>query len=152
MLCAVLLPYGSYVHSNKYANARVSVFVRAVVVDIVDIKPNNMEELTEVITAADFHPTHCNIMMYSSSRGSIKLGDMREAALCDKHAKVFEEPEDPVSKSFFSEIIASISDVKFSPDGQYVIARDYLTLKIWDLKMESGPVHTINVRTLATAR
>lgn len=113
--------------------------------NIVDIKPNNMEELTEVITAADFHPSHCNIMMYSSSRGSIKLGDLRESALCDHHAKLYEEPEDPASKSFFSEIIASISDVKFSPDGRYVIARDYLTLKVWDLNMESKPVQTINI-------
>lgn len=60
---------------------------RYVVTDIVDIKPKNMEELTEVITAADFHPSHCNIMMYSTSRGAIKLGDMRQAALCDSYCK-----------------------------------------------------------------
>ena len=34
--------------------------------DIVDIKPANMEELTEVITSAEFHPKHCNLFMYSS--------------------------------------------------------------------------------------
>lgn len=56
-------------------------------VDIVDIKPANMEELTEVITAADFHPTHCSTMMYSTSRGAIKLGDMRQAALCDSYSQ-----------------------------------------------------------------
>jgi hypothetical protein len=55
--------------------------------DIVDIKPVNMEELTEVITAAEFHPLHCNLFMYSSSKGTIKLGDMRESALCDQHSK-----------------------------------------------------------------
>ena len=55
--------------------------------DIVDIKPTNMEELTEVITAAEFHPIHCNLFMYSSSKGTIKLADMRESALCDSHAK-----------------------------------------------------------------
>lgn len=46
-----------------------------------------MEELTEVITAAEFHPIHCNLFMYSSSKGTIKLADMRESALCDSHAK-----------------------------------------------------------------
>ena len=56
-------------------------------IDIVDIKPVNMEELTEVITAAEFHPMHCNLFMYSSSKGTIKLGDMRESALCDRHVK-----------------------------------------------------------------
>lgn len=46
-----------------------------------------MEELTEVITASEFHPTHCNIFGYSSSKGTIRLCDMRAAALCDKHGK-----------------------------------------------------------------
>lgn len=121
-----------------------------------DIKPVNMEELTEVITAAEFHPINCNHFMYSSSKGTIKLADMRESALCDQHAKcgclgisvltaVFEEEEDPSQKSFFSEIISSISDVKFSRDGRYILSRDYLTLKIWDMNMENKPVKTINI-------
>lgn len=55
--------------------------------DIVDIKPANMEELTEVITSAEFHPHHCHTFAYSSSKGSIRLCDMRQAALCDRHSK-----------------------------------------------------------------
>jgi len=113
--------------------------------NIVDIKPANMEELTEVITSAEFHPKECGVFMYSSSKGAIKLGDLRDSALCDTHAKVFEEPEDPQSRSFFSEIISSISDIKFSGDGRYIIARDYLTIKIWDINMESQPVRTIKI-------
>ena len=46
-----------------------------------------MEELVEVITCAEFHPRNCNIFIYSSSKGTLKLCDMRAAALCDKHAK-----------------------------------------------------------------
>lgn len=113
--------------------------------NIVDIKPANMEELTEVITSAEFHPQHCNILMYSSSKGTIKLADMRSAALCDNHAKVFEEVEDPSNKSFFSEIISSISDIKFSKDGRYILSRDYLTLKLWDINMEHKPVKSIPI-------
>uniref|UniRef100_A0A674JN17 Serine/threonine-protein phosphatase 2A 55 kDa regulatory subunit B n=1 Tax=Terrapene triunguis TaxID=2587831 RepID=A0A674JN17_9SAUR len=55
--------------------------------NIVDIKPANMEELTEVITAAEFHPHHCNTFVYSSSKGTIRLCDMRASALCDRHSK-----------------------------------------------------------------
>ncbi|CDH51402.1 protein phosphatase 2a regulatory b subunit [Lichtheimia corymbifera JMRC:FSU:9682] len=113
--------------------------------NIVDIKPANMEELTEVITAAEFHPIHCNLFMYSSSKGSIKLSDMRASALCDQHAKVFQEPEDPANRSFFSEIISSVSDVKFSNDGRYILSRDYLTLKIWDINMDNKPLETIYI-------
>ncbi|XP_028158199.1 serine/threonine-protein phosphatase 2A 55 kDa regulatory subunit B alpha isoform-like isoform X2 [Ostrinia furnacalis] len=113
--------------------------------NIVDIKPANMEELTEVITAAEFHPTECNLFVYSSSKGTIRLCDMRAAALCDRHAKLFEEPEDPHARSFFSEIISSISDVKLSNEGRYMMSRDYLGLKVWDLRMETKPVETYPV-------
>ncbi|KAJ3358628.1 protein phosphatase 2A regulatory subunit cdc55 [Kappamyces sp. JEL0680] len=113
--------------------------------NIVDIKPVNMEELTEVITCAEFHPKNCNMFVYCSSKGIIRLNDMRMNALCDNRAKVFEVEEDQSNKSFFSEIISSISDFKFSHDGRYMLARDYLTLKIWDLNMESKPVKVINI-------
>jgi serine/threonine-protein phosphatase 2A regulatory subunit B len=64
------------------------------------------------------------------------------------NALVFEEEEDPQNKSFFSEIISSISDVKFTRDGRYIVSRDYLTLKIWDVNMESKPVQTILIHDL----
>uniref|UniRef100_A0ACB8E635 Serine/threonine-protein phosphatase 2A 55 kDa regulatory subunit B gamma isoform n=1 Tax=Sphaerodactylus townsendi TaxID=933632 RepID=A0ACB8E635_9SAUR len=59
--------------------------------NIVDIKPANMEDLTEVITASEFHPLHCNLFVYSSSKGSLRLCDMRASALCDKHSKLPQE-------------------------------------------------------------
>ena len=31
--------------------------------DIIDIKPANMEDLAEVITAAEFHPTDCSSLV-----------------------------------------------------------------------------------------
>ncbi|KAK1792429.1 hypothetical protein P4O66_012377, partial [Electrophorus voltai] len=113
--------------------------------NIVDIKPANMEDLTEVITASEFHPQHCHLFVYSSSKGTLRLCDMRASALCDKHSKIFEEPEDPGNRSFFSEIISSVSDVKFSHSGRYLLTRDYLTTKVWDLNMEKGPIETYQV-------
>ncbi|MEW5303013.1 MAG: hypothetical protein WDW38_003885 [Sanguina aurantia] len=120
--------------------------------NIVDIKPSNMEDLTEVITSAEFHPFHCNIFAYSSSKGCIRLADMRNAALCDRHSKAFEEVESQASKSFFSEIIASISDITFSRDGRYILSRDYMTLKLWDINKESAPVATYNTHEHLRAR
>ncbi len=43
---------------------------------------------------------------------------------------MFEEEEDPATRSYFSEIVASISDAKFSRDGKYIFSRDYLTVKV----------------------
>ncbi|CAO2208594.1 unnamed protein product [Urochloa humidicola] len=113
--------------------------------NIIDVKPTNMEDLTEVITSAEFHPTHCNTLAYSSSKGSIRLVDLRQSALCDTHSQIFEQHEAPGSRSFFTEIIASISDIKFSKDGRHILSRDYMTLKLWDVKMNSGPVATFQV-------
>lgn len=42
----------------------------------------------------------------------------------------FEVQEAPGSRSFFTEIIASISDIKFAKDGRYMLSRDYMTLKV----------------------
>ncbi|KAF1898500.1 hypothetical protein Lal_00032080 [Lupinus albus] len=122
--------------------------------NIVDVKPANMEDLTEVITSAEFHPTHCNTLAYSSSKGSIRLVDLRQSALCDSHAKIFtdsyllyrfQEQEASGSRSFFTEIIASVSDIKFGKEGRYILSRDYMTLKLWDINMDSGPVATFQV-------
>ena len=56
------------------------------------------------------------------------------------------------NKSFFSEIIASISDITFSRDGRYILSRDYMTLKLWDLNKENAPVATYNVHEHLRAR
>ncbi|PKI37913.1 serine/threonine protein phosphatase 2A 55 kDa regulatory subunit B beta isoform-like [Punica granatum] len=113
--------------------------------NMVDIKPANMEDLTEVITSAEFHPAHCNLLAYSSSRGFIYLADMRQSALCDHNARILQDGDSQGFKSFFSEIIASISDIRFAADGLHILSRDYLNLKLWDLRMESKPVKIFKI-------
>lgn len=112
---------------------------------LVDLKPSNIQELSEVITSAAFHPTNCSQLLYSSSKGSIRLADLRDSALCDTAAKVF-EIDSTAQRSFFSEITSSISDAIFAgPDGRYIISRDYLTIKVWDVAQESRPLYVIPV-------
>ncbi|XP_024929473.3 serine/threonine protein phosphatase 2A 55 kDa regulatory subunit B alpha isoform isoform X3 [Ziziphus jujuba] len=113
--------------------------------NIIDMKPSNMEDLTEVITSAEFHPNHCNLLAYSSSRGFIRLVDMRQSALCDHSAIILQDGDSHELKSFFTEIITSISDIKFSKDGRYMLSRDYMSLKLWDVNMDSSPVATYKV-------
>jgi serine/threonine-protein phosphatase 2A regulatory subunit B len=121
--------------------------------NVVDIKPSSMEDLTEVITCADFHPRHAHVFAYSSSKGCIRLADMRAAALCDQHAKLFEDAEPPGPRSFFSEIIASINDIKFvGAAGTQLLARDYMTLKLWDTRREAAPLAVYPVHDSLRAR
>eukprot|EP01117_Protostelium_nocturnum_P005665 TRINITY_DN2045_c0_g1_i1.p1 TRINITY_DN2045_c0_g1~~TRINITY_DN2045_c0_g1_i1.p1 ORF type:complete len:393 (-),score=124.31 TRINITY_DN2045_c0_g1_i1:143-1321(-) len=110
----------------------------------IDIKPTNMSELSEVITSATFHPFLCNQFIYSSSKGVVYQADMRTNALCESNLRCFKE-SNPSGKSFFSEVTSSMSDVQYSPDGRYIMARDYLNLKIWDVNNDSSPLAIYNV-------
>ena len=60
-------------------------------------------------------------------------------------AVAFEEDEDPSNRSFFSEIVSSISDVHFSRSGMYMATRDYMSLKVWDIRVESRAVECYSV-------
>jgi hypothetical protein len=169
----------------------------------VDIKPENMEELQEVITCAEFHPVLCNEFIYSTTKGIIRVCDLRASAICDRNAKgtrvfsfflssfsfflsfffsfsfflsfflsssssssssstsssssslvfryfpidcvSFVEFVDPNKGTidFFSELVSTISEVKFSPNGYFFASRDYLNIKLWDIRKETGPYKTI---------
>ncbi len=88
-----------------------------------DLKPDNLEDLTEVITTSKFHPEHCHLLGYSNSRGQMKLHDLRQSALCSGHAaKLFHDttsPGSPDGEGLFDELLASISDITFG--GRQVI-------------------------------
>ncbi|PHU29654.1 Cyclin-dependent kinase G-2 [Capsicum chinense] len=45
----------------------------------------------KVITSAEFYPIYCNILAYSSSKGSIHLVDIWQSVLCDSHSKLAPE-------------------------------------------------------------
>lgn len=135
------------------------------VYNVVDIKPDNMENLAEVITGCASHPTESNLFIYSSSRGTIKYNDLRQKSNCDSSCKTFQEKSDlyknwvnstaqvqgsgfnaffQQNSSFFSEVLATISDISFTSNGRYIISRDYLTVKIWDVNKENQPVQVID--------
>lgn len=106
----------------------------------IDLKPDNLEELSEVITTSQFHPWHDNMFVYSTSKGITKLCDMRKSGICDNTAVTLLEKEDNSKKNFFTEIVASISDTCFSNNGRYIFTRDFLNVKVWDVNMTNKPV------------
>ncbi len=55
-------------------------------------------------------------------------------------------PLTSTQRTFFSEIISTISDIKFSQCGRYMLSRDYMTVKLWDIHMDDKPVNTFNVQ------
>ena len=113
--------------------------------NVVDLKPDNFEELSEVITSAQFNPNNDSLLIYSTSKGIIKLGDLRLRSNCDTGCITFEDSQSTAQKNFFTDIVASISDIQYSQNGQYVFSRDFLNTKIWDVKMPKKPVQTIPI-------
>ncbi|KAJ3436391.1 protein phosphatase pp2a regulatory subunit b [Anaeramoeba flamelloides] len=120
--------------------------------NIVDLKPEDLEQLSEVITCSQFHPNESNKFIYSLSKGVIHLGDLRQSAKCLNSVKVFEDEETSSNDSFFTEIVSNISDIKYSPCGRYILSRNYTTLKVWDVKMESKPLATLCVHDFSHSR
>ena len=56
------------------------------------------------------------------------------------------QPEQPnAQRSFFTELLASMSDLKFSRCGRHMLARDFMGLKLWDVRMEDAPVATFPI-------
>ncbi|GAU91585.1 hypothetical protein RvY_03812 [Ramazzottius varieornatus] len=120
--------------------------------NVIDIKPENMEDLAEVITYSRFHPTENSVFAFSSSKGVIRLCDMRRSTHHEQHAKLFADTEEAGTRNFFSEIIASIAHFTFSYNGHLMAARDYMHVKLWDLRMETKPVEVFQVHEYLKAK
>lgn len=114
---------------------------------VVDIKPATIEELTEVITCAKFHPSQCNLLAFSTSKGAVRLADMRDSAIIDgKASRSLCPGAASDTPSFFSEIVSSISDVAFCRGNENLLAaRDYMSVKVWDVRSDARPLYTLPV-------
>jgi serine/threonine-protein phosphatase 2A regulatory subunit B len=114
--------------------------------NLVDLKPPNIEELSEVITHVEYHPKRSDVFLFSSSKGYISRCDLRVNSQYKSFATKFMVEEDPSRKHFFTDIINSVSRAKFSPtDDNYIFARDYLSVQVWDIRNQSKPCKVFNV-------
>lgn len=123
---------------------------------MIDLKPDAIEDLTEVLTVSQFHPSEPHLLGYATSKGNVNLCDMRLSSDF-RHSSISSSATAAGSsgsgsntrqprQSFFSELITSISDLKFSPCGRMMATRDYMSLKVWDLSMLSrGPLEVVAV-------
>lgn len=101
----------------------------------IDIKPEKIDELNEVITTSIFSPYHDYHIGYGTSKSLVKLADLRENSNATNTGISFKDDVSKNKKNFFTEIITSVSDFKFTPDGNKVVIRDFMTTKVWDMKM-----------------
>eukprot|EP00796_Vickermania_ingenoplastis_P013271 gene13271-9113_t len=117
---------------------------------IVDLNPpsGDLNEVEELVTAANFHPTHGSLFLMSRSSGALNIGDLRDPPCRSERkfaisTKVLPH-QNPVSSSPFDEILCSISSAAFL-GNDHVVTRDYLSMKVWDLRKASVPFATAPV-------
>lgn len=117
--------------------------------NVVDLKPSNIEELSEVITYVEHHPTRPDLFLFSSSKGYVCTCDLRMNSKFQRssNAAFYLIEEDPSRKNFFTDIVSSVSRAKFSqvPEDPYIFSRDYLSVHIWDVRNTKSPVKSLNV-------
>lgn len=112
---------------------------------LVNIKPPSMNELTEVVTSSIFSPVNESQFALGTSKGILKLFDTRESARFATNGIMFEDESQKKNKNLFTDIISSIADIKFSADGNSLIARDYLNVKVWDPRKTREPIRTVKL-------
>eukprot|EP00924_Labyrinthula_sp_SR-Ha-C_P009546 maker-scaffold_2-snap-gene-27.5-mRNA-1 protein AED:0.00 eAED:0.00 QI:171/1/1/1/1/1/2/51/512 len=114
--------------------------------NVLDISPEGIIPNVEAITGVDFNPINDSLFLYSTSHGNIRLSDMRQRALTDYPVKTFPRPRSDGVEVGYSNIgekkINVVSKAKFSMGGRFIISRDYMSVKIWDMNMEKQPVDT----------
>lgn len=132
----------------------------------IDLKPEKIDDLNEVITSALFHPTQGHMFAYSTSKGIVQVCDMRTGSTFDHHrgmggmAMTLDNKQGnsaaltslpPTSSrtsspSFIQDSLHSISHFQFNPCNDRLLAtRDYLTMKVWDVAMGGKPLQVIPV-------
>jgi serine/threonine-protein phosphatase 2A regulatory subunit B len=98
--------------------------------NLVNIAPPKMDDLLEVLTHCEFHPEDPMVYLYSSSRGYFSVADLRSQSA---HVK-YDCTDEETHENTFSEIIQSVSHASFTKDGSRIISRDYLHIRLWDIR------------------
>lgn len=120
--------------------------------NVVDIAPKKIEDLLEVITHCEYHPTSSSLFLYSSSKGYFDVCDLRVNPVeKGAFAQRFNCIDSEGSQHHFSDIITSVQYASFAQTNKverhpYEIAsRDFLYIKIWDMRKPNNPLQKYKV-------
>lgn len=75
----------------------------------------------------------------------LKLCDLRVSSNCDSTASSFKS-ESAAQKNFLASLLSSYSSGDFVKQGKYIVSRDYLTVKIWDVCNTKKPVLNLTLQ------
>jgi len=109
------------------------------------------DEPRELITCIELAPNDENVFVYGSSNGTVRVCDTRSTFSCTSPIMTFVNKEE-YSNELRAEALPSIASVKITNDGNYVITRDYLTIRIFDMRKPNIPINIIPVHPYLSQR
>ena len=99
---------------------------------------SNIKICDEIITKSEFSNKNDYSFIFGTSKGDVYLNDLRQK-MDLRNSKIFSE-EKKKNFNYFSKITKFVSDLKFGVENDTVYIRDFLSIKIWDLKMDKKPI------------
>ena len=113
---------------------------------LIDKAPKKIFELNEVITQCQFHPTEPSQFLLASSKGYVEIYDLRQSTKMKAAVKCVIRDNESLSNNY-SEIVNSISSARFIEHGgsPLLASRDYLNVKMWDLRKPQHFVQNLRV-------
>lgn len=115
------------------------------VYNLLDMKPKSIDELDEVISHCEFSQANPSIFLYTTTKGFLHLCDLRETSSFQKYSTMKYEVGAGQKKNAFSDMINSLSFGKFLKYyPNHIVTRDYLSVKVWDLRLNQASASTKN--------
>jgi len=109
----------------------------------IDLETSSLEvEIPERITVAKFCGYNPSIFGYGTSKGVLKICDLRTSSDCMKYAKTCFDENSGLNKTVFANSILSVHDINFNiANDQMVTTRHYLSVNYWDLRNLNAPTN-----------
>ena len=80
-----------------------------------------------------------DVFLYTTNEGSINLCDLRQKSSFIERSSIVLSYQN-TSSSVYASKIKSISAASILTDERTVVSRDYLTVKLWDIRVASSQV------------
>lgn len=109
---------------------------------VCDQTAGKIEDNSQVINCCQMHPKHDSIFLYGMSKGILNIGDLRISSNADKNSISFKSITGRQS-NIILDLISNISSAIFTQNSKYIISRDFLTVKVWDVCNSKKPLNTI---------
>ena len=103
-----------------------------------------IEEVEENINFSKMHPTSDSLFMYGTNKGTLKLCDLRIGSCAEANSLNFKS-EYAGNKNFLASMLSSYSSADFTKQGKYIVSRDYLSVKLWDVCNNKKPILSVSL-------